>query len=579
VLLVGGVLLGVSLEGGEPSEATPPPSTTRETVRERPDAAAIAARRRRALARLSRHIEGERRPLTVSVLDCRGAVARGADVTVLGADGRPLASGIADDAGRFEARVPKDGAVTVVAGVEDHEGGAGPSTDPAMTVGICPGGTVEGRVLDRRGDPVADVTVTLGDGLDVAVTDARGEFVLTDVDLVADYVSATAEASGAERELTPLEPFEVRRVELVLETGRRLVGVVLDPHGEAVPYATLTATDFSDTEVARARSDRHGRFWLKEVPFTPVTVVADDGDGGVGSLYVEASEGHDDLVVTLQPAGRIAVDYRGPYRGPFDVIALVGGSDEAITGRVASLSGYGDVAILPAPRKYWVRYGEEQTLCGEVLLTPGEVATVKCGEARPASIVGRIIDRDGVPVPGATITVRSADGAVERSAAASWNGEFLLEVAANQTVGVFLEVSTIGDFYLPTRRRNVPLSPGETTDVGDLRVDRVEDFPGLRSRERFGGLGAQIDAVDDGIRIGRVVKGGPLDLAGVEAGEVIIAIDEAASGFLPALDAVRVLRGPPGSAIRLRLRSLGGATREVEVERSVIDVGASGWVN
>ncbi|TNF30695.1 MAG: PDZ domain-containing protein, partial [Deltaproteobacteria bacterium] len=395
--------------------------------------------------------------------------------------------------------------------------------------------------------------------------------------LAAARVTATAEAAGAERALAPLEPFEVRRVELVLETGRRLVGIVVDPHGEPVPYATLTATDFADTVVARARSDRQGRFWLKEVPFTPVTVVADDGDGGVGSLYVEASGAHADLVVMLQPAGRVTVDYRGPFVGTFEVYAFAEG-DQDRPSPVAQLRGNGDVVVLPAPRKYWVVYGEEQRLCGTVLLTPGEVATVRCGEERPATVVGRLVDADGAPVAGGSVGMRAMDGRVERTTAGP-DGRFALSMAVGETLGVELAAYAHAGTYLPTRRRNVPLSPGETTDLGDLRLDRVDDFPDLGSRTPFGGLGAQIQAVEDGIALGRIVKGGPLDVAGVEAGEIIVAIDEAASGFLPALDAVRLLRGAPGSSIRLRLRKADGSTHEVDVERSVIDVESAGWVN
>ena len=577
MVLASAVLLGVALDGSGTSEATPTPTPAVTTKRAKPDADTVAARRRRALARLATHVEGASRALAVTVVDCRGAAAGGAAGTVIGADGAALANGQADASGAFTARVPEADAVSVVASLGPHEGGAAPSRDSAVRVDVCPGASVEGRVVDRRGRPVVDATVTLGDGVDVAVTDEAGEFVLTDVDLTGDRIVATAEAASGELALTRLDPFEVRRVELVLETGRRLLGVVLDPAGEPVPYATLTAKDFADQEVARARSDRLGRFWLKEVPFTPVMIVADDGQGGVGQLYVEADAVRDDLVVTLQPAGRLMVDYQGPYTDAFDVIALVDGLGDR-PGKVTMLRGPGDVVVLPAPRKYWVVYGEDHTPCGEVLLTPGQVATVRCGAPREGRIVGRVVDAGGRPLANVGVWLRAPDGIADVRTT-DGGGRFVFALATARTLPADVIVQVRGRDYLPTRRRNVPLAPGETTDLGDLRLDAAEDFPGLRSGDPFGGIGAQIETTEDGIRLGRIVRGGPLDVAGVEAGEVVIAIGEAASGFLPALDAVRLLRGAPGSAITLRLRKADGSTREVNVERSVIDVESAGWVN
>ena len=621
-MLALGVLLGVTLVGGEPSEAVPTRQRAAQRERARPDAAAIAARRHRALVRLSEQVAGARRLLAVTVVDCGQAPAADAAVTVLGADGVAVALGRTDARGVFATEVPEEGAVTVTAALDDHEGGAPPSSDTEVRLDVCPGASVEGRVVDRRGRPVADATVTLGDGLDVAVTDEAGEFVLTDVDLTGDRVSATAEAASAQLALAPLAPFEVRKVELVLETGRRLLGVVVDPKGDPVPYASLVARDFADSDVARARADRLGRFWLKEVPFTPVPVTADDGQGGVGTLFVDALHGsgsrpepaagvlrspavtggqprraagldryddeaasvRDDLVITLQPAGRLTVDYVGSYRGAFQVVVVNvddgdGGGHQPPT-QVATLLGPGDVAVLPAPRKYWVVYGDgaDVAYCGEVLLTPGAFATVRCGTARLAHIVGRVVDSVGRALPGVWVAVTAPGVGAER-VATDQAGRFSVDVETSRTVSAELVAAVPGAGYLPTRRRNVPLAPGETTDLGDLRLDEAADFPGLASQGPFGGIGAQIETTEDGIKLGRIVKGGPLDAADIEAGEIVVAIGEAASGFLPALDAVRLLRGDPGSKVTLRLRKADGSTREVTVERSVIDVESAGWVN
>ena len=521
------------------------------------------------------------RTVTVEVRDCGLRPAAGAEVALSRPDGIEVARGRADARGRFRVALLATGPLVATAALGTHEGSTAPEAADTLALSVCPGATLEGRVLDRHGRPVAGATVTLGDGLDVTLTEEDGEFTLTDLALVATQVRASAEGASASAALAPLTPREVRRLDLTLEAGRLLRGWVLDPTGEPVSNANLSARDFADTVVARSRADRQGRFWLREVPLTPVTLFADDGAGGAGSLFVDALARGDDLVITLEPAGRLTVDYRGPHRGSFDVVVVPlghGVSHDPPT-PVATLAASGDVAVLPAPRKYWVVYGTKDAvaLCGEVLLTPGAFATVRCGSPEDARVIGRVVDARGRPIAGAIVAVMSpGTGLVEAEAGA--DGRFTVALAVTRTQSAGLAARTLDGAFLPTRRRNVPLGPGETTDVGELRLDAADAFPELGRAGPFGGIGAQVETVEDGIRLGRVVRGGPLDRAGVRPGEVITAIGEAASGFLPSLDAVRLLRGAPGSAVTLRVRGPDGATREVRVERAVIDVDAAGWV-
>ncbi|MFT7582751.1 MAG: hypothetical protein ACI9MR_004434, partial [Myxococcota bacterium] len=173
ILIAGAVLLDTL---SSPDEAV----AVSEVVAERAadDSATKARRARRLRARRDRRLNGllkrtvgEQRTVTVNVQQCRDAAADGVDVTVLVA-GRPVSRGRTDTEGRFEARVPRDAVVTALAVGGPLEGGSEPTQGDALSVNICPGAEVLGRVLDGRGNPLADITVTLGDGLDVAVTDA-----------------------------------------------------------------------------------------------------------------------------------------------------------------------------------------------------------------------------------------------------------------------------------------------------------------------------------------------------------------------------------------------------------------------
>ncbi len=71
------------------------------------------------------------------------------------------------------------------------------------------------------------------------------------------------------------------------------------------------------------------------------------------------------------------------------------------------------------------------------------------------------------------------------------------------------------------------------------------------SRDGFGGIGVRIDVVDEGVRVISVMDGTPADVAGLLGDDLIVRIeDETAAGLSQRL-AVRRLRGPIGTKVRL----------------------------
>lgn len=581
-LLAVGVILGASLFGGS-APSVPPTAPAAPDVEASPpvDPERIDRRRRAALTRLLDRTVGPQRAVVVDVRGCARAPGVGADVALLTDAGATAATGRTDADGRVVLRASADAVVTAVVTLDGATASSLPSADGRLAVTACPGATVEGRVVDSRGRPVADATVALGDDLDVAVTDARGEFVLTDVELLADRVTASSGAGRGASELAPLAPYEVRAVELVVDTVRRLTGHVVDVGGAPVGYAEITAWSAQGAAVASARSDRLGRFWLDGVPLDDVTLVAADRDGGLGELRVAADAPTDGLVVSLEPAGRLTVDYVGTFRGRFDVAVADRARAWPTDGgaAVASLAA-GEVVTLAAPRAYRVTYevDGERRLCGQVLLAPGASAIVGCGDARPTEIVGRVVDATGAPLADVEVMVAGA-GIGRVYAATGSSGAFSVAFDAQRSTPAMVIVADRARGFLPTRRRNVPVTPGAVTDVGVLRLDHADAFPELGGPGPFGGIGARVEDAPDGILLSAIVAGGPLDRAGVRGGDVVTAIGDQTSGFLPALDAVRLLRGAPGTSLTLRLRDTTGATRDVTIERSVIDVDAAGWVN
>ncbi len=106
-------------------------------------------------------------------------------------------------------------------------------------------------------------------------------------------------------------------------------------------------------------------------------------------------------------------------------------------------------------------------------------------------------------------------------------------------------------------------------DVGSTTYFSAEETA-RRKRLRTGrmvGLGVSIDAQSDGILIKRVLPDSGATKAGLKDGEIITKIDGRATPGMTNDSVVRLLRGPEGTTVRLKVRSQRGRTRTVTVTR------------
>lgn len=540
-------------------------NTTTRAAREAPDEAEIAQRRKARLLRMAQGKVIETRLVTVRALKCGLMPAPHALISVDMGQG-VVEAGEADGLGKLVVRIPKLSTPTFIASFEDHDGAEGPTGEETVSVNACPGATVEGLVLSPTGEPVPNAEVVLGEEQDLAVTDEEGRFVVTDLFLTAPSITAKADGLSAEATFDPwLKPRETRQMTLRLERGRRLVGVVLDRDGTPVPKASVTAMAGADT-VASTRTDRRGRFWLKGVPFLPVALRALSDRGASKAVAVGEAETRSDLVLTIEPGAQLVVS-GGDGNGVYEI------TDRRRPGQAPlySLSGLVAVATVDAPGQYEVVYrlpsGVVST-CGQVGVVPGDRIEINCGAQGNATVSGRAVGSDGQGLAGVSIYTSGGGGSRQAPLAVTGTDgsfSFSLEQRGQITVS-----GVLGQSEGWGHKRGVPVSPGVVSDIGDLSIVTRDERRALHQQRQFGGVGAVLARSDNGPMFQRLVPGGPLDKAGVQANDVILSVDGDAVYNESVLSMVQRLRGEPGSSVSLRLWR-GGQEIDVNLVRGDID--------
>jgi carboxyl-terminal processing protease len=92
---------------------------------------------------------------------------------------------------------------------------------------------------------------------------------------------------------------------------------------------------------------------------------------------------------------------------------------------------------------------------------------------------------------------------------------------------------------------------------------------------RFGGIGVEIDVRDGWLTVTAVFPAGPAQRAGVRVGDRFVAIDGARARDMPIEEAVRRMRGEPGTEVRVTLRRQEDAPAfESTMRREIIAVDA-----
>ncbi|MBU6535596.1 MFS transporter [Streptomyces mayonensis] len=287
--------------------AAPAPSAT-SAVSEAPAAEPAAAQRLAAVATATG--SGEPQAPVSGGIAVRGFV-RGAEsapvpqaaVTLISLAGRQLGRSVAQADGSYTLDAPGAGSYVLIASADGFQPQASTIVvnDEPLAYDILLSGTSGLTGLVRAlesGLPVKDamviVTDVRGDLLATAATGEQGEFSFAE--LVPGTVTVAVNAVGHRPRALPVEVggAGVTRVEVDLQTGAQVQGVVRAPHGPLAD-ARVTLVDAAGNVVGTATTGTDGAYAFTDLDAGEYTVIATGYPPVATSLTVAGpgADGHD----------------------------------------------------------------------------------------------------------------------------------------------------------------------------------------------------------------------------------------------------------------------------------------------
>lgn len=442
---------------------------------------------------------------------------------------------------------------------------------PVVRVGV--GETRTGVVLDtgdvssasgvvtRAGQPVSGAQLLAVDALteDVAGTATSafdGSFRFDGLSLgkyVLQVRSGALNASAG--------PFEHRGDGLgwtvALDVGGALRGRVEPPTaGVTVRWRSGSWSGPS----AQTVTDGAGAFHFEGLPDELVTI---DADGPSGAATATARAG-DEVVLTLK-RGTVIVQLRDDVGQPIsDGVIAARSVDTGTTRRQFVLAPDG-VARLELAYGRWSLSlevaGRGRSANVDVVVGEGGAQATLMLESSIA-VSGRVTARGAsVPVSGARVEAFSGEpGRVSRvSVLTDARGEFMLPPVPRSA-----NLRVARDGFIEQWRR---AADGPRWDVS-LEASN----PGQNQRpevEQFEGVGMTLDAREGPVRVSLVSEGSPAERAGVQPGDVILAVDGTSVAGQNLNVVVSRIRGPAGTPVAISFQR-GGQQFTLTIRRKLL---------
>ena len=367
-------------------------------------------------------------------------------------------------------------------------------------------GSVAGQVIDaktRRPLPLCEVASVGGKTANVTEanfsnkvrTDARGYFLIPEVNL--DQATIVCRAPGFQPafELVSLSPDEVKTgLTIALETGLQLRGSVLTPNGAPIEGAYVVLGEFSTARIDKADAAAHlealhtvktgadGSFKLEGLTAGPQNITAFHLIHGKSTVTADLPA-RDPLRIVLDPAATANVQgvvTKGgtPVRDVYMIATKPGGKGSAFAQFNSDSNGKYQLSDIPAGRVTvcaldpFRGQSAHSRLQRDITLEAGTTITVNfdfpTGTGR---IEGRVTAPDVEDAKGNLTCIVRLDDTTESYFGSFTDGAFALENIAPGHATVMLNLMTMvstppsQDFTFRTRRIETEVRPGETTQV------------------------------------------------------------------------------------------------------------------
>jgi EmrB/QacA subfamily drug resistance transporter len=239
-----------------------------------------------------------------------GAPVPQAAVTLISLGGRQLGRSVAQADGSYTVDAPGTGSYVLIASADGHQPQASTIVvhDDPVSYDILLSGTsgLSGVVrAAENGLPVKDamviVTDVRGDLLATATTGEQGTFSFAE--LVPGAVTVAVNAAGHRPRALPVEigVTGVTRVEIDLDSGSQVQGVVRAPHGPLAD-ARVTLVDAAGNVVGTATTGTDGAYAFTDLDSGEYTVIA-TGYPPVATAVSVSGQGVDDHDIELAHPG------------------------------------------------------------------------------------------------------------------------------------------------------------------------------------------------------------------------------------------------------------------------------------
>lgn len=338
-----------------------------------------------------------------------------------------VAESVTDDRGRWRADDVPANPTRMSVAIEARgflRGGGPPQSDLNAVMILKRGVTIQGRVTDLRGNPVAGAKVSGGDSWSSepkpTTTDARGAFALENCPPGASLV--TVQADGYAPDLREVHPEDRPTLEFRLAPGQTLRGRVLDRQGKPVAGVMVASDTWREHRSLdfRANTDKDGRFEWKSAPADAVQyAVFKDGYMRLNNVVLKPAAA--EQPVTLDPE-----------------LVISGRVTDAVTGKpVPAFRVVRGLVFSNAAGVHWMQQDAAQFAEGRYTLKHGDLFAGYAVRVEAAGYKG-IESRVFNPTEGAA----SFDASLARAAAADLLTGVVLDPDGKPAAGVEVALAT-----------------------------------------------------------------------------------------------------------------------------------------